>query len=156
GADLVAEYLAPFATVIARRSVADAEVVAACRSGHITDDLRDSDFGVDFPECGNLWRQPQRADGGGGANGHVGGIRPITQLTDGIRYCLKAALQRDQQECPLFRQLDPAMAAQEQRAAQILLKRLDLMADRGRGHVHLLCSGLEAKVAGCRLKTDQR
>src|SRR5690606_13239595 len=71
GADLVAEYLAPFATAIARRSIADAEVVAACRSGHITDDLRDSDFGVDFPECGNLWRQPQRADGGGGANGHV-------------------------------------------------------------------------------------
>ena len=82
--------------------------------------------------------------------------RRAIELPDRVAHALEARMQARIDQPAGVGQLDRAGAAVEQREAELLLQRADLVAERGRRHVQLLGRLGEAQVAGDRLEGAQR
>ena len=83
-------------------------------------------------------------------------VAPALELPDGVAHALEARMQARIDQPARIGQLDRPRAAVEQRQAELLLERADLVAQRRRRDMQLLGRLGEAQMAGDRLEGFQR
>jgi hypothetical protein len=116
----------------------------------------DLELRVQRLEAAEPARQPLGGDRGRGADGERAAEALLTHPLHAGDQLVERAAHRGQQKLPLVGQEQPTIEPAEQLGAQVLLERLDLVADRGLGHEQLLGRLGEAQQARRGLEGAQR
>ncbi|MNT34305.1 hypothetical protein D3C72_1702790 [compost metagenome] len=135
---------------VAAQPVPDRDVHAVAREirqGIAGDDLQ-IDVGVARVKVVQARNQPGRCEESGGADGKHAACRRRRDAGRGVQYLAKRIADGRQVVPAGIGQQDAAVHAHEERHAQVLLQRLDQLADRARRDAQLLRRRLHGLMAG--------